>query len=67
MTRSATVVLATPTDKAAVQGQMGVQRLAAAPLRLRWERGDWKVVAEPEGFSPELIDSLAGLVPWGAP
>jgi hypothetical protein len=37
------------------------------PVQLRWEDRDWKVAVDQDGFEPELIDSLAGLVPWSAP
>lgn len=59
-------VLAAPSGSAVNQGQVD-SRLAAVPIKLRWERDDWKIVCEPQGFEPELIDSLAGLVPWAAP
>jgi hypothetical protein len=58
--------LAAPAGNAVTTGQSG-SRMAAVPVQLRWEDRDWKVAVDQDGFEPELIDSLAGLVPWSAP
>lgn len=49
-------------------GQTG-SRLVGIQYRTRWERGDWKIVVEPgdDGFAAEPLDSIAGLVMFGAP
>lgn len=65
----ATVILASRvTAKVGATTDLGPTgaRLVSLMVRLRWERSDWKVVADPAGFQAEPLDSIAGLVPWAA-
>lgn len=67
---AATVLLAArvaPAPSAEMDLGQTASELGAASVRLLWERGDWKVAVEPQGFQAEPLDSIAGLVPWSAP
>lgn len=42
-------------------------RLISVPLKLLWERGDWKVVFDSNGelpLSPAQLQNLGGYIPW---